>query len=453
MCNKTCNMVVRIAKRNTTLAQYGSLFVRFMSTGRGDFHLDTLSQRRVPGFKLWWAKEVTPKLYVAGGLTDTQIKYAHDEGFKGVISLFHENSPGQFGGEKLASISEAKYVAKIVGFQFDAILKENEDWACVKAVEKLTDSITKMEKPILLYSSKPQAVAFTTLLHTAHMSKLDSKYEPRVNSEKFYKMSALMGMDFTEDRFKSVVAEITGESIVSNPPKCDAYQNWLGYWLGHPVYKNWFTAGQIRRGHLKELEAAGFKSVINMRVGKTFNNNPSQETVNLINIPVNLNTYDENYIPVRQKPSELEKVVLDPALDRKHISPTSNVNYETENPEEYGDEIGYNEELESEHFKGSSLKYYHLPLDIYSTTFSTDVFKQYKDKLLKIGNDGPVLFHCTIGQRTAFMGVLAAAVQYNKDLQWALKRIHELGFTVNETTFSDVYKMYNNVLGQIQAPR
>ncbi|XP_076111276.1 uncharacterized protein LOC143079678 isoform X2 [Mytilus galloprovincialis] len=393
-------MVVRIAKRNTTLAQYGSLFVRFMSTGRGDFHLDTLSQRRVPGFKLWWAKEVTPKLYVAGGLTDTQIKYAHDEGFKGVISLFHENSPGQFGGEKLASMSEAKYVAKIAGIQFDAILKENEDWACVKAVEKLTDAITKMEKPILLYSRKPQAVAFTSLLHTAYMSKLDSKYEPRVNSEKFYKMSALMGMDFTEDRFKSVVAEITGESIVSNPPKCDAYQNWLGYWLGHPVYKNWFTAGQIRRGHLKELEAAGFKSVINMRVGKTFNNNPSQETVNLINIPVNLNTYDENYIPVRQKPSELEKVVLDPALDRKHISPTSNVNYETENPEEYGDEIGYNEELESEHFKGSSLKYYHLPLDIYSTTFSTDVFKQYKDKLLKIGNDGPVLFHCTIGQRT-----------------------------------------------------
>ncbi|VDI38651.1 uncharacterized protein LOC143079678 isoform X1 [Mytilus galloprovincialis] len=446
-------MVVRIAKRNTTLAQYGSLFVRFMSTGRGDFHLDTLSQRRVPGFKLWWAKEVTPKLYVAGGLTDTQIKYAHDEGFKGVISLFHENSPGQFGGEKLASMSEAKYVAKIAGIQFDAILKENEDWACVKAVEKLTDAITKMEKPILLYSRKPQAVAFTSLLHTAYMSKLDSKYEPRVNSEKFYKMSALMGMDFTEDRFKSVVAEITGESIVSNPPKCDAYQNWLGYWLGHPVYKNWFTAGQIRRGHLKELEAAGFKSVINMRVGKTFNNNPSQETVNLINIPVNLNTYDENYIPVRQKPSELEKVVLDPALDRKHISPTSNVNYETENPEEYGDEIGYNEELESEHFKGSSLKYYHLPLDIYSTTFSTDVFKQYKDKLLKIGNDGPVLFHCTIGQRTAFMGVLAAAVQYNKDLQWALKRIHELGFTVNETTFSDVYKMYNDVLGQIKAPR
>ncbi|XP_052061151.1 uncharacterized protein LOC127701307 [Mytilus californianus] len=450
MRNRTCNMIVQIAKRNTTLAQYGLLFIRSMSTGHFDLHLDTLAPRSIPGFKLWWAKEVTPKLYVAGGLTDTQIKYAHDEGFNGVISLFHENDPGQFGGEKLASISEAKYVATIAGLQFDAILTENEDWASVKAVEKLTDSITKMEKPILLYASKPQAVAFTTLLHTVYMSKLNSKYEPRVNSEKFYKMSALMGMDFTEDKFKSVVAEITGEPIVSNPPKCDAYPNWLGYWLGHPVYKNWFTAGQIRRGHLKELEAHGFKSVINMRVGKTFNNNPSQETVNLINIPDNVNTYDENYNPVRQKTSELAKVVIDPALDREHISPRSKVNYETENPEEYGDEIGYNEEIESEHFKGSSLKYYHLPLDI-NTTFSADVFQQYKDKLLKIGNDGPVLFHCTIGQRTAFMGVLAAAVQYNKDLQWALKRIRELGFTVNETSFSDVNKMYNDVLGPMQA--
>ncbi|CAC5425608.1 unnamed protein product [Mytilus coruscus] len=446
-------MIVRIAKRNTTAVQYGLLFFRSMSTGSVDLRLDTLSPRSVPGFKsskkLWWAKEVTPKLYVAGGLTDTQIKYAHDGGFNGVISLYHENDPGQFGGEQLASVSEAKYAAKIAGLQFDAILKENEDWACVKSVEKLTHSIIEMEKPIMLYGSQPQAVAFTTLLHTAYMSKLDSKYEPRVNSEKFYKMSALMGMDFTADKLKSVVAEITGEPIVSNPPKCDAYQNWMGYWLGHPVYKNWFTAGQIRRGHLKELEVHGYKSVINMRMGKTLDSNPSQETVNLINIPDNVNTYDENYNPVRQTQSTLENVVLDPALDRKHISPSSMVNYETQNAEEYGDEIGFNEEIESEHFKESSLKYYHLPLDI-NIIYSADVFQQYKDKLLEIGRDGPVLFHCAIGKRAAFIGVLAAAVQYNKDLQWALKRINELGFTVNETSFSDVYKMYNDVIGPIK---
>jgi hypothetical protein len=30
----------------------------------------------------------------------------------------------------------------------------------------------------------------------------------------------------------------------------------------HPVYKNWYTAAQIRKGHLEELEFIGFKSVI-----------------------------------------------------------------------------------------------------------------------------------------------------------------------------------------------
>lgn len=32
-------------------------------------------------------------------------------------------------------------------------------------------------------------------------------------------------------------------------------------------------------------------------------------------------------------------------------------------------------------------------------TYSAEVFQQYKDKLLEIGRDGPVLFHCAIGKR------------------------------------------------------
>jgi hypothetical protein len=69
----------------------------------------------------------------------------------------------------------------------------------------------------------------------------------------------------TTQTSRSVVAEITGEPIVENPIKPNVIpNNWLGYWFAHPVYKNWFTAGQIRRGHLKEIQDAGFKSVINM---------------------------------------------------------------------------------------------------------------------------------------------------------------------------------------------
>jgi hypothetical protein len=38
------------------------------------------------------------------------------------------------------------------------------------------------------------------------------------------------------------------------------------------------------------------------------------------------------------------------------------VNYESRNVGEYGDDVGFNEELESKDFKNSNLKYYHLPL-------------------------------------------------------------------------------------------
>lgn len=48
---------------------------------------------------------------------------------------------------------------------------------------------------------------------------------------------------------------------------------------------------------------------------------------------------------------------------------------------------------------------------------------------------------------SAFIGTLAAALQYNKDLPWALKRIHELGFVVNENSFKDVLSMYKEILG------
>lgn len=176
-------------------------------------------------------------------------------------------------------------------------------------------------------------------------------------------MGAVMGMEFTTQTSKSVVAEITGEPIVENPIKPNVIpNNWLGYWFAHPVYKNWFTAGQIRRGHLKEIQDAGFKSVINMRQGITHNGNLSQEAITLINIQENTPTYDDNYKPLRQLDTTLKTLVLDSTRDNAYISPTSTVNYESRNVGEYGDDVGFNEELESKDFKNSNLKYYHLPL-------------------------------------------------------------------------------------------
>lgn len=412
--------------------------------------LDIIAPRSIPGLnsskKLWWAKEITPDLHVAGGLTARQMKYAFDGGFKTIISLFAENSQGEFGGEKLVTAQEATSIARIAGLQFESILRDGDDWVSLNSVKKLSEAVSGLEKPILLYSRQPERIAFVTLMHLAALSKKDKSLQPRVNSEKIYKMSVLMGMDFTQLRTKTIIAEITGEPVVEDPPKPNATpSNWLEYWLAHPVYKNWFTAGQIRRGDLKVLEDIGFKSVINMRQGTTLNNKPSQETVNLINIKDSV-TYDENNKPTRQLDTTLRKLVIGPSRENAYVCPTSTVNYEKCNEGEFGDNIGHNEGIERAFFKGSKLKYYHLPLDLF-VKYSPEVFQQYKDMLLNIGGEGPVLFHCAIGKRAALMGVLAAALQYGKDLNWALQRINELGFKVNGTdSFTDVYNMYSGWL-------
>lgn len=44
---------------------------------------------------------------------------------------------------------------------------------------------------------------------------------------------------------------------------------------------------------------------------------------------------------------------------------------------------------------------------------------------------------------SAYIGVLAAALQYDKDFNWAIQRIAELGFEVSRTKNRDVYEMFS----------
>ena len=43
---------------------------------------------------------------------------------------------------------------------------------------------------------------------------------------------------------------------------------------------------------------------------------------------------------------------------------------------------------------------------------------------------------------SAYMAVLTAAIQYEKDMEWAMKRVRELGFNVGPTKKKDVYYMF-----------
>ena len=92
--------------------------------------------------KCWWAKEITPDLHVSGRLTERQIKYAADAGFKTILSLFTypDSEPKQtFGGDSLPSTTESKKIVEdIAGMKFINLLDPMDEWASVEAVEKLT---------------------------------------------------------------------------------------------------------------------------------------------------------------------------------------------------------------------------------------------------------------------------------------------------------------------------
>lgn len=424
-----------------------SVIVTFCDDSVDDIVLDTAVQRKAPGLKapkkLWWAKEITPDYHVAGRLSERQIKYAADGGFKSIVSLFHYDEPLLYGGgEYLPSSKEEEEIVKSAGMQFYKVglTGLHDKWASVETVEHISRILPTLEKPILLHCNRGYTISFVTLMHMANRTRHDPSFTPKISSGNFYNITAAMGIDFTMENTKQVVAEITGEEVVKNPPRLNAEPElWKIYWKAHPVYKNWFTAGQIRDTDLKVLEEVGFKAVVNMRQGVETDGKPSQEQVTLINIKDGTPTYgDENSLP-RQVPEQLERLILDPSKSKGYGS--ENLNYETSNPGEFGDEIGYNEDLEKEAFEKSTLKYYHIPIDS-NGKYSPELFGKYKDMLLEAGRNGPVLVHCASAKRVAYMSVLASAVQYNKDFNWALKRIRELGFYVSPTKQPDVYEMF-----------
>jgi len=195
-----------------------------------DVKLDTVVSRSKPGLKapkkLWWAKEITPDYHVAGRLSEGQIKYAADAGFKTILSLYKYDTPSYLGGEYLPTTHEEMMLTQQAGLQFVQVLSATGpgggDWATVGAVEQMTAKLPSLEKPVLLHCNRAYTISFVLLMYMANCSYHDPTYTPQINSENFYRMTAMMGIDFTMNFTMDVVSEITGEPIPENPPKPNA---------------------------------------------------------------------------------------------------------------------------------------------------------------------------------------------------------------------------------------
>ncbi|KAK3104056.1 hypothetical protein FSP39_024067 [Pinctada imbricata] len=411
-----------------------------------EIQVDTVNHRSKPSKKLWWLKEVTSDIYIGGRLTSRDIKYISEGGFKSIVSLYFYDEPSKFGDEELPSSAEAAPVAEEAGLQYEIILEPTEEWSTIDTVKKVTDALDHVARPVVVHSDNGYGATFVTLMYLANKTRNDPNFEPKVTSDSFYRTAVAMGYDFTSNQMKRIVAEITGERFVESPPKPNvSVKEWYKYWQAAPVYKNYFTAGQIRKSQIPGIIRAGYKAIIQMRPGVTTDGVPSQESVTLLNVVDGTPTYGDGKSGPRQTPETLRKTRIDPNRENSYISSNAEENFEVTNEEEFGDEIGLNVDTEIEHFKRIGFPLYHMPLGL-GRDYTLEDFQKYKDDLIRLGREGPVLVHCAIGMRAGLFAVLAAALQHDKDMQWAQKRIRELGFEVSPSVHSDVYEIYKHWL-------
>ena len=319
-----------------------------------------------PSRKSWWAKQITDNIYVAGRLTESQIKFASESGFKTLVALSVFDTEEELGDETLPHLDGMRHVAvTLSGMRFETVLQPGEDWARKETVEKFTSIMKDATPPVLLTSFIGKGAAFTALAYLANQTTSDSSFRPRIDSAEFYGRAASLGYIFDTPIQTALVSDISGQPVVSNPPKPNIdVEDWANnYWLAKPVYRNVYIAGQIRSNYLQSIKDARYDVIINYRKGVVIppDNKPSQEEVTLLNIKDRTGTYDG---AGRQSEKRLLDTRLDPSQTNDYIGPASKVNYELRNTFEYGDDIGYNETLSRLDFEDKipSIKYVHTPI-------------------------------------------------------------------------------------------
>ena len=65
---------------------------------------------------------------------------------------------------------------------------------------------------------------------------------------------------------------------------------------------------------------------------------------------------------MRQRKETLEGLIIDRNRSEEYVGKDSLANYESQNKDEFGDLIGYNERLERDAVKAAGIEYIHMPL-------------------------------------------------------------------------------------------
>ncbi|XP_070570275.1 uncharacterized protein [Ptychodera flava] len=403
--------------------------------------------------KVWWTKRITADFFTAGRLSERQIKYAAETGFKSIISVFDISAPAWLGHEYLPSNREIREMTNYtLRLKYEVLSVDvAQNYLTLDNVDKFAAVVKGLPKPVLVFCNDTYTSSLTVLLHLARSKKLAPKDGEQ--SKEFYRIGNAMGYQFDSDaHVVSLVSKATREppvAIVTKSPS--ELAKWREYWPAKFVSPTFFDAGQVWRSHIPMIKSAGFGAVINMRQGKTsiISGQPSQEEVTLLNIPAGTQTYFKGN---RQFILRLLETRIDPNKSNGYISPNSPWNVELQNENEFGDEIGYNAELERQAFREAGIPYYHIPAPYPCGSDGVRIFHEFRDRIAEIATQHrpPILMHCTIGYRTGFFSLLMEAYVSCRDYDWLMGQAHIMGYD-----FDSDYTQSDDVALQqsLQLPR
>ena len=401
------------------------------------------SSNDFPHAKTWWAKRITDDFYTAGRITEREVKYAIEAGFKTIVTNFNFTTRGDYGGEPLPTTGEMAAIIDLAPeAKFGGVVIPDDIWARVSNIEHFNEMMATAAKPVLLHCYVALSATFIVLGHLAMETRKDSNFRPKVSSKEFYAMAASHGLDFSADNLRIIIANLTGEPIEPNPtvPELHA-KNTFGYWHAKYIHKNIYIAGQILTSQTSAISGVGFKSIVNTRKGTLTRQGsqeiPSQEETNLINVKSNTGVYADGG---RQSTARLLATRIVTTRPNGWISVNSTVNYDSRNPLEYGDNIGYNENLEKASVEAAGFNYLHVPID------GAWEWADHRDSLMAASQKGLVLFHSENSTRAAILGLLAAGWENNRNSTWALERAKEIGFSFSEQNENTTVQLFRSIL-------
>mmetsp|Transcript_11137 Transcript_11137/g.18190 ORF Transcript_11137/g.18190 Transcript_11137/m.18190 type:complete len:387 (-) Transcript_11137:945-2105(-) len=341
----------------------------------------------VPSRYSHFIKRLAPSIYTGGKLTERQVEYLAEAGFKSILITLPQDEPldsfNGMAGPFPSSAQEAEIAAKL---GMTAVAMETQ--MTVESAMAVSDAILAMQKPIYVHCGVGWGASLFAELHLFRTGVTPA--------EEVFTNSLTLGWDYQANA--DAVALVNAFTQI-NPPATvqdpileltlaegeDSYKSY--YWSHRVGNDSWYNIGQVLESHVDTIAAAGYKTVISFR-------NNGEAT---------------------------QRTSSDPATGAVDNG-------------EFSDADGnYNVTAEQEAFTAVGVQFLNLPVTG-DMAWSAEQLALYTPQMLQAAARGPVLAHCTSGYRSSAYVTAFLAQQQNLCTTWALTQARRVGysFDVNE---------------------